>query len=65
MRFTVHAKHNREPIGRFASAIEATRQAWWLMWRQGPPESASSTTIPTRIKVVGVRSWRTGDCDES
>ena len=32
MRFTVHAKHNREPIGRrFASAIEATSEAWRLM----------------------------------
>jgi hypothetical protein len=32
MRFTAHAKHNREPIERrFASAIEATREAWRLM----------------------------------
>jgi hypothetical protein len=32
MRFTVHAKHNREPIERrFASAIEATSEAWRLL----------------------------------
>jgi hypothetical protein len=32
MRFTVHAKHNREPIERrFASIIDATREAWRLM----------------------------------
>jgi hypothetical protein len=32
MRFTVHAKHNREPIERrFATAIEATHDAWRLM----------------------------------
>jgi hypothetical protein len=32
MRFTVHAKHNREPIERrFASVIEATGDAWRLM----------------------------------
>jgi hypothetical protein len=32
MRFTVHAKHNCEPIERrFASAIDATREAWRLM----------------------------------
>ena len=32
MRFTVHAKHNREPVERrFASAIEATSEAWRLL----------------------------------
>jgi hypothetical protein len=32
MRFTVHAKHNREPIERrFASIVDATREAWRLM----------------------------------
>jgi hypothetical protein len=32
MRFTVHAKHYREPIERrFANAIEATHDAWRLM----------------------------------
>jgi hypothetical protein len=32
MRFTVHAKHNRQPIERrFADAMEATSGAWRLM----------------------------------
>jgi hypothetical protein len=32
MRFTVHAKHNREPIERrFTNTVEATREAWRLM----------------------------------
>jgi hypothetical protein len=40
MRFTVHAKDNREPIERrFANAIEATRDAW----RRGLRASTSST----------------------
>jgi hypothetical protein len=54
MRFTVHAKHNREPIERrFASIIDATREAWRLM-------AAGATGVYIFYDSTGKACWPEG-----